>query len=67
MKLELAVPDMSCGGCANAIARAIAGLDPAAAVDIDVSKKIVKVTSTLTSTQLTEAIASAGFHPSVRD
>jgi copper chaperone len=58
---------MSCGGCANAIARAIAGLDPAASVDIDVSTKIVKVASTLTSTQLTEAIAAAGFHPSVRD
>jgi copper chaperone len=67
MELELTVQDMSCGGCANAIARAIAGLDPAAAVDIDVSTKIVKIASTLAPTQFIEAIVAAGFHPSVRD
>lgn len=67
MELELAVKDMSCGGCANSIARALTGVDPAAAVDIDVSTKIVKIASTLPATQLIEAIEAAGFHPSMKN
>ncbi|WP_013591626.1 heavy-metal-associated domain-containing protein [Paraburkholderia phenoliruptrix] len=67
MKTELAVEDMSCGGCARSIARAVASLDPAAAVDVDVSTKIVTITSTLPAAQFVEAIAAAGFHPSVRN
>ncbi|CAB3672248.1 heavy-metal-associated domain-containing protein [Paraburkholderia rhynchosiae] len=65
--MELVVPDMTCGGCANAIARAVAGLDPVATLDIDVSIKIVKIASTLPPTRLIEAIEAAGFHPSVRN
>ncbi|WP_025602462.1 heavy-metal-associated domain-containing protein [Burkholderia sp. WSM2230] len=67
METEFAVQDMSCGGCANSIARAVAGLDPAAAVHIDVATKIVKITSTLPAPRLIEAIEAAGFHPSVRN
>lgn len=67
MELELAVKDMSCGGCANSIARALAGLDPAAAVDIDVSAKTVKIASTLPAAQLIEAIEAVGFHPSMKN
>ncbi|MBW0450777.1 copper chaperone [bacterium M00.F.Ca.ET.228.01.1.1] len=67
METEFSVQDMSCGGCANSIARAIAGLDPAATVNIDVATKIVKITSTLPATQLRDAIEAAGFHPSVRN
>ena len=64
--MELDVPDMTCGGCANAITRAVDGLDPAAKVDIEVSTKIVKVASALPPAQLIEAIEAAGFHPSMR-
>ena len=65
--MEFAVQDMSCGECAHAISRAIAGPDPAAEAEIDVSSKIVKITPTVPATQLLAAIAAAGFHPSVRD
>ena len=64
--MELTIPDMTCGGCANAIKRAVTSLDPAARLDIDVAVKIVKVTSTLAPEQLVEAIEAAGFHPSQR-
>jgi copper chaperone len=57
---------MSCGGCANAITRAVTSLDPAAKLEVDVPVKIVKVTSTLAAEQLIEAIEAAGFHPSLR-
>lgn len=65
--MELTIPDMSCGGCANAIKRAVSSLDPAARLDIDVAVKIVKVTSTLAPERLIEAIEAAGFHPSQSD
>ncbi|RKF38338.1 heavy-metal-associated domain-containing protein [Paraburkholderia fungorum] len=64
--MELEIPDMSCGGCANAIARAVTGLDPAAKLDVDVAVKIVKVASTLPPQSVIEAIEAAGFHPSLK-
>ena len=64
--MEFAIPDMSCGGCANAITRAVTRLDPAARLEIDVPVKIVKVTSTLAAERLIEAIEAAGFYPSLR-
>lgn len=64
--MELVIPDMTCGGCANAITRAVASLDPAARLDINVAVKIAKVTSTLSPGQVIEAIEAAGFHPSQR-
>jgi copper chaperone len=64
MKLE--IPDMSCGGCANAITRAVTGLDPAAKLDIDVAVKIVTVTSMSPPARIIETIEAAGFHPSLK-
>ena len=64
--MEFNIPDMSCGGCANAITRALTDLDAAATLEADVAAKIVKVTSTLAPGQLIEAIEAAGFHPSIR-
>ena len=61
--MEFNVPDMSCGGCASAISRAIANLDPAATVDIDVAAKTMKVRSALKQVQIASAIEAAGFHP----
>lgn len=64
--MEFAIPDMTCGGCANAIARAVTGLDPAAKLDVDVAVKIVKVASTLPPERVIEVIEAAGFHPSLK-
>jgi copper chaperone len=61
--MELAIPDMTCGGCANAITRAVTRVDPAAKLDIDLAVKTVKVTSTLPEQRLIEVIEAAGFHP----
>lgn len=64
--MEFEVPDMSCGGCANAITRAITQLDPTAKLTIDVPVKIVGVVSTLPPQTIVEAIEAAGFHPRQR-
>jgi copper chaperone len=64
MKFE--VLDMSCGGCANAITRAVNGIDPAAKLNIDVDAKLVTVDSTLVPDRVLAAIEAAGFHPTVK-
>ncbi|MCC8403557.1 heavy-metal-associated domain-containing protein [Paraburkholderia sp. MMS20-SJTN17] len=63
--MEFEVKDMSCGGCASAITRAVANVDPAARLDVDISSKIVKIDSVLPPQRLAAAIEAAGFHPVV--
>jgi len=61
--MEFTVADMSCGGCASAISRAITKLDATARVQVDVAAKLVKVESLLEQGQVASAIEGAGFHP----
>ena len=39
------VPDMTCGHCASAIARAVAAVDRAARIDVTVADKLVSIAS----------------------
>ncbi|MFM0758183.1 heavy-metal-associated domain-containing protein [Paraburkholderia strydomiana] len=63
--MEFEVKDMSCGGCANSITRAVTNVDPAAKLDIDVATKILKIDSVLPPERLVAVIEDAGFHPTV--
>ncbi|EIF32156.1 copper chaperone [Burkholderia sp. Ch1-1] len=63
--MEFEVKDMSCGGCASSITRAVTSVDPAARLDIDVTTRIVKVDSVLSPERLVAVIEEAGFHPTV--
>jgi len=63
--MEFEVKDMSCGGCANSITRAVTNVDRAAKLDIDVTTKIVKIDSALPADRLVALIEAAGFHPTV--
>ena len=65
IQLDFEVKEMSCGGCASAIARAVTNADPAAWLDIDIATKIVKIDSVLPPQRLAAAIEAAGFHPTV--
>ncbi|MFM0292177.1 MULTISPECIES: heavy-metal-associated domain-containing protein [Paraburkholderia] len=64
--MEFEIKDMSCGGCANLITRAVTSVDPAAKLDIDVTTKVVKIDSALAVERLVAVIEAAGFHPTVR-
>lgn len=55
------VTDMTCGGCAAAITRAIQQMDSSAVVKADPVTKLVEVESTLPPAQIAEAIAGAGY------
>ncbi|HEF4744418.1 TPA: heavy-metal-associated domain-containing protein [Burkholderia multivorans] len=64
--MEFEVQDMTCGGCASAITRAVTSADPAAKLDIDVAAKIVKVESAQGAERVQAVIEAAGFHPALR-
>ncbi|MBU9344979.1 heavy-metal-associated domain-containing protein [Burkholderia multivorans] len=64
--MEFEVQDMTCGGCASAITRAVTAADPTAKLDIDVAAKIVKVESAQGAERVQAVIEAAGFHPALR-
>ena len=61
--IPIKVTKMHCGGCANAVTRAIQGIDPAARVEIDLKVGSVSVTpgSAIAAERYTDAIRAAGF------
>jgi copper chaperone len=61
--LTLRIRDMTCGHCASTIARAVAGVDKSARVEVDILGKLVSVTSTADDGELIEAIQEAGYTP----
>lgn len=57
------VPDMTCGHCASAIAKAVAETDKAARIDVSIPGKLVSITSTAAEDDLLQAIRDAGYSP----
>jgi copper chaperone len=58
------VEDMTCGGCAASIRRAVAAVDAQAAVDVDLAQHLVTVQPRTADAQALEAaIRDAGFTP----
>jgi len=55
------VQDMTCGGCAASVTRAVQRLDAAAKVEVDLAAKSVTVVSGRTLDEVRGAIADAGF------
>lgn len=58
------VPDMTCGGCAARITRAIQTLDAAARIEVDRAQRLVRVESAAAQARDVEnAIREAGYTP----
>ncbi|KAG0230131.1 Cytosolic copper metallochaperone [Actinomortierella wolfii] len=52
---------MSCGGCAGAVKKALAGLEGVESFDVSLeNQQVTVVSSSLTETQVLEAILSTG-------
>lgn len=62
MNLELKVPNMVCGGCAETITQAVIEIDPQASVKADPESKKVVVNTKASESSVREAITSAGFN-----
>lgn len=59
--LTLKVSGMTCGGCVNAVTRAIQAQDPQAQVQVDLATQVVSLETSLSTEQATELITAAGF------
>jgi copper chaperone len=57
------INDMTCGHCANTIAKAIAAIDKSVRVEVDIPRKRVRISGGASVTDLTEAIRDAGYTP----
>jgi copper chaperone len=59
--LSLKVSGMTCGGCINAVTRAIQAQDPQAIVQADLATQTVTLETALSVAQASQLIADAGF------
>ena len=59
------VPEMSCGHCKAAIEKAVADVDAAAVVAVDLDSRTVKIDSSADTGALQAAIKTAGYESSV--
>jgi len=58
---SLKVSGMTCGGCINAVTRAIQAQDPAAIVQADLATQIVTLQTSLSAVDAGQLITEAGF------
>lgn len=59
--LSLKVSGMTCGGCINAVTRAIQARDPQAKVEADLATQIVNLETSLSAAEAGQLITDAGF------
>jgi copper chaperone len=59
--LCLKVSGMTCGGCINAVTRAIQAQDPQAIVQADLASQTVTLETALSAAQASQLITDAGF------
>ncbi len=55
------IENMTCGGCAKGVTKAIHSVDPLAKVDIDLTQKRVRVESHADQSAIETAIENVGF------
>jgi copper chaperone len=61
MEYTLLAPNISCGGCANAVTRAIVAADALAVVEVNVDSKVLKVKTELTDSALLGLMKNTGY------
>lgn len=61
--MQFHVEDMTCGGCARSVTRAIQALDPKAVVQADPPTRLLEVESSASAEQIVAALKAAGFSP----
>ncbi len=57
----LKVSGMTCGGCINAVIRAIQSQDPSAKVQTDLGAQTVTLETSLSEAQASQLVTDAGF------
>lgn len=55
------IPNMTCGGCARSVTKAIQSVDPDAAIEINASVRSVKVETKASAANLQTVLEKAGY------
>jgi copper chaperone len=61
--MQFHIENMTCGGCARSVTKAIQSVDPAAEVNADPSSHKVDVKSSAPRDQLVNALTEVGYAP----
>ena len=59
--MQFHIENMTCGGCARSVTKAIQSLDATARVEADPVTRKVEVTSSRTQTEIEAVLAEAGY------
>lgn len=59
--LRFNIPNMTCGGCASSVRKALLSVDPQAHIETDPPAREVRVESAADETTLRAALADAGY------
>lgn len=55
------IPDMTCGGCARSVTKALLSVDPQARIDADPPTREVRVVSAIEERAFLAALSEAGY------
>ena len=61
--MQFHIENMTCGGCARSVTKAIQSVDPAAEVNADLGARKVDVKSSAPRDQLVNALTEVGYAP----
>lgn len=64
--MELRIENMTCGGCAKSVTKAIQSVDPNAEIETNPAARMVKIETTATSAALQRVLEEAGFPATAR-
>ena len=59
--LRFYIPNMTCGGCAKAVTKALLSVDPQARIETDPPAREVRVDSTLDESAFVAVLREAGY------
>lgn len=60
------IPDMTCGGCARSVARALQSVDPQARIETDPAAREVRVESVADDAAFLAVLSEAGYPAGTR-
>lgn len=59
--LRFYIPNMTCGGCAKSVSKALLSVDPQARIETDAPAREVRVESTFDESAFIAALSAAGY------
>ena len=59
--MQFKIQNMTCGGCASSVTKAIHAVDPTAVIETDTAARLVTLKTTATASAIQQALQTAGY------